>query len=429
MDAKILSEFRGGFDIPDILLAGHRDTRPIRLSIDLFREHATQEEWDAFVTFQEKVLKAERDNRKRRKLVEILVMASNHRPILGSSEINVEVQNGKEGTFWIPVSVKSTERSRRVHAGTYTSWSDWFATAPDWFRDLLKLHLELWAIQFPETPAEDDLPEVKENGKVILKEVEGRPKNAVQGLMRKAFQMFYTGCFGNAGVWNNYDNIPERAAKLRAQISKIKVPHKGWTDFEVEALSGIPSGTLISMLVGDRLPPFTDEGCPSASRVRKVQQNRNPVEEAALAYVNVHFPNLAGRDVAAWPFQPRSITLDVEGVLRPVVLVFRSNGKSSKVPRLFHAFGSLNLMAKANEIDVDSNHPAYLGELNWSTDRVILLDGSKALFVRTWVNGTKTDGDIPFTKNGYLFAASALDEKETEKLIQKYRNKLKKSTA
>jgi len=215
--------------------------------------------------------------------------------------------------------------------------------------------------------------------------------------------MLYVDCFGRGGVWSSHsDNAKARIADLQERIAKVDVPLRGWTDFEIQVLGGsVPPGSFASLLMhANEVPPHTTEACPSASVVRTLKPSadeRNPVEEAALRFIEGLYPNIAELDVAAWPFEPLCVPLVIKGRFKYVLMVFRSNGKGSKVPRLFHTFGHLNLMAEINKKDADSNHPAYLGCLNWSNDRVMLFETSNVTYVRTWANGTKYNGQDRLT--------------------------------
>jgi hypothetical protein len=441
MDAKTLdAENKNGFDFPDILLPGLDGTRPIRRSIDLFRECAKQEEWDAFVAFQETAFKAEKRTRERRQSLEILVMTSEHTVSNSGTKLGVLVQDVQTPVKF-PVEIRNTERALKVHATSYCHWTKWMTLpagqgAPDWYKQLLRLHLELWALQAPNTDEIPAFPEVRsDDGKRrIHKYVAPRAVNTVRDAVRRACKSLYVECFTGAEVWGSHsNNAEERIANLQERIAKIDVPHVGWTDFEKEALSEIPAGTLAALL-GSRLPPYTEKSCPSVSDTRTLRNTdkHTPVAKAVLEDLKTRYPDLAGRDVAAWPFQPIPITVEVKGVEQPVLVVFRSSRRGSKVPRLFHAFGSISLMAEVNGRATDDNHPAYLGELNWDGDRMILLDMNCKLYVRTWINSVKTDSakrekknDIPCTRKGRLFHATLLSDEVSLKLEQKFREEVK----
>lgn len=389
---NLQEEVRKGHTLPDVLLNGSIHTRPIRRSIELFRSLAPPNEWGAFLAFQMEELEDTTNTRNRRYVLEVLTMALEDR-VLMEEGVPTGVQIGAT-----VVPVRSTKNARRVQTGKYPSFSKWLKVAPEWYKKMLLPSLEMWALQVPS----------------ILDSEDKRP-NRFQENLRKSYLGFSKGCFGYEGEWDDHDYAEKRIKELQARINDIPTPRMVWTNVEVQTMGGIVTpGSFADLLAKqDKIPAPTTEKCPSASAVRRLRNKAlNDVEEAAYEALLRFYPNIAEVDVVAWPFQPICVPLMIGRGISYVVMVFRSSGRSSKVPRIFHTFGSFNIMAKVDEKTADSDHPKYLGELNLDGDKVVLFDGNDgSIFVRTWINGSMyRDGeDIAFTKKGWVFHHKYLD--------------------
>jgi len=334
-------ELSQSFEMPDVLQAGRPDTRPIRRAIDLFRHHSSKDEWDKLCQYTVEALSRSTSQKDDRKIMSIQAM------LLGDWD-----------------NIKSTEGNKRIQEGRYKVWVVWVQTvAPHWYKNLLRCHLEMWSLQVPEGPDQNNI--------------------------RKLYQTFAVDCGSLLWGWDNHNNAESRIAELQNLILQIETPQQSWIMEERHVFQYNYEVSFISRLTEVPPTPVNSTNTPYAAEPPSRREARNAIEEAAYDYVLNLFPNIDNADVTAWPIEPCWVLLRADGQIQRLLMVFRYNQAFSRIPRVVTAFGGMNVMGLVNEEECDSSHPLFAGELQFAgTRRVVLfnLKGANTTLVRTWVS-------------------------------------------
>ena len=346
------------------------------------RVTCSKEEWDSFMSHLQTCMHPEKEPSYRKKAQQLHAMALDLRPP--------------------EITVRDTGR-KRIAGNQFDPFYDWVEKGPEWYKNLLRLKLELWALEIP--PCDD------------------------QSIIRRHYRDFAREFGSRHWVWKHHNQAELRIETLKKQIDAIQVPRQGWTEDELKVLGGnIQVESFISLI--EDLPPYsTGRTLPSVSRTLKNKQ-LTELEQAARDYIMFLYKDLPERDVANWPFLPFVAQLPTSSGNQKVLFVFRSNGKTSRVPRLAEKFGSLNLMSWVNNKEPDDNNPLWLGQLDWSGDRVVLMKTDTTVLIRSWANGSKIRDprdekkplDLPFARRFFVIRNGervTITEAQYNALLQK----------
>jgi hypothetical protein len=371
--------------LDDLFLPEHPRVRPIRRAVDLLRVTCSKEEWDSFMFHLQTCLHPERPPKYQKKAKQLHAMALDLRPP--------------------EVTVRDTGR-KRIASNQFYPFYDWVEKGPEWYRNLLRLKLELWALEVP--PCDD------------------------QSIIRRQYRDFAKEIGNRHWDWEHHNQAELRIEALKKKIAAVPVPRKGWTEDEMAILGGrIQEESFLSLL--DEIPPFSTIKTPISVARTLRNKSLSKLEEAARDYMLILVKDLPELDVANWPFLPFVARLPTEDKnTQQVLFVFRSNGKTSRVPRLAEKFGSLNLMSYINEQLPDDNNSLWLGQLDWGGDRVVLLRADSTILIRTWANASKIRNpknpdktvDLPFAQRFFAIRDGervVLTEAQYNAFLQKKR--------
>lgn len=434
--------FKGFKTFDVLMDPGLPGSRPIRRSVDLFKRYALHEDWEAFENSQrvalEKAVEAGEKPSDLHRILEILIMCKGCEESLDEAieppEENLELplkdpdvirppseldkisgpskdldeescldaaaepepkkpKKSRKSETWanthvveldgqfygFPV-IDSEEHDDKPVPMFYKSWREWLRNRPeeDWFRPLLRAHLEMWSLQAPK---------------------KGREK------LRKAFPGFAEKCVDVDWKWADHKNAEARIESLKEYIDTLETPIQDWTPSEVQILGGhIREGSLAYLLSRSKSIPKRGSNlemvAPPPYMTRKMSEPKTELEAAVARFVIDRYGPLEELDIASWPIDPDFMNLNGQ----KIAIVYRSRAMESRVPRIREAFGLFNIHTYINELEPDEKHSKYIGEVNWSNDRAVIFDASSGLIIRTWANRkdprlTWDLRDIPCTKN------------------------------
>jgi len=340
------------YKFPVVMLPGRNDTRPIRRAVDLFRDHAPRQDWQTLCDF---MLAAQKE-KMTQTLTNILFILED------PSEKDGKVEIGGR-------SYEMDPRESKVRGDCPDEWVVWFQNhSPPWYRDLLRLHLELWHLKVPD--CED------------------------KGNIRTRLVRFARDC-GSRSWSLGWDRTTE--SDILGQIESITVPKRKWPAPDERAI--IEPNLCVSWFSQLKEPvksivvealegvPY-DECLPPVESFFKQKGLTMGELEAVLAYINFTYPGMKEYDISAFPSRPEVVKLRLNGRLTPCLLMYRCNTKFSRIPRISRAFGYLDIMGKVDEQEITSGHPLCLGFLEWGFRRtyVFKFPDEGNVIARTWVN-------------------------------------------